>query len=94
MSEPVKYRDIPKAERKRLIQEVTSTWEMRGLLFACIVVPVLCSNSVRDYLISHRVLPFGEFFTGLIVAFTLPSAAVLAIYSPVMRHEVVSRKNA
>jgi len=94
MPNHVKYRDIPKTERKRLIQEVSNSWPMRGLFFACLFISLMCSTSIRDYIVSLGVFPIGKFLLGLILSVAFTSLVVSVIYLPVVRHKVLERKKA
>lgn len=88
MSETTKYRDNPKPERQGLTQETNTTWGMRGLLFVCIVLAMQLAYPIRDYVISHHLLPLNAFFSGLLVALALGLLIVFAVYQPILRWRV------
>jgi hypothetical protein len=66
MRAQIKYRDIQKSERRRLTAEILRQPRFRLLMFAFILIAVLLSGTITDYIVAKNG-PFLERFSVKVV---------------------------
>ena len=95
MNSPIKYRDIPREERKRLAAEVyRRTPRLRTIRFAAVFLPILLSGLLANYFFPKS----GQFLSRLsvVVVIALILCAIIweSIGHPRLKAEVEKLKNA
>lgn len=99
MATAIRYRDIPKEERRRLGAEVyrRNKWKIRALYLACVFVPLLVYQDIAATLLPRKSHLDQSVAGGLVaaaLAATLCVATLVFVIRPLIQRQVVKARNA